>query len=433
MTNPEIRGIAVPPFKYEPHSLGAVGPGGDITLCGRGKASNHQPGQDKVVSMPAPGSQFTFEAKITAHHKGHMIVRVCPFITGSTDYSDMSNCIRLSGEGGDVWPLSAGTGMKQWVATLPSKAELDALNSPKGVFTIQWRWNTANSCAASSALGNSNCGEQKCCSEVFTNCADVVFDGINSSPPDAPVDPPRPRPRPSRPRPGPRPTGGGSGKCVSAGPWAGQKSMDAWCARNKKCGDDGEQTCDCTCGGTDTKPEPEPEPEANPEPEPKPEVGHVVTAKAEAAAVLSGLSTFCQANKAYLCDPAGTDEYLGNLCDCSPASTEGSTPEPEAESEPEPEADAENEPDADSLSFTDCKKKCQTFCVERSGGVATNQGWGKPRYIHCKCSDGFEKKFTGCECRNGGCPDSMKVSLASTKFAGQIRQKVDAHGELSLD
>jgi hypothetical protein len=214
--------------------------------------------------------------------------------------------------------------------------------------------------------------------------------------------------------------------------------MDNWCATIKKCGDDDEgETCDCTCGGKDTKPEPEPEAE--------PEVGHTISPAEKANKVFKGLKGFCEQNKAYYCDTRNTVDMAPDLCDCTPTST----PEPEAEPESEPEAEPESEPEAepeskpqagaegdsppDSLSFNQCKKKCQTMCVKRSGGVATNQGWGKPRYIHCKCSDGFEQKFAGCECRNGRCPDSMKVSLASTKFAGQIRRKVDAHGELSLD
>lgn len=39
-----------------------------------------------------------------------------------------------------------------------------------------------------------------------------------------------------------------------------------------------------------------------------------------------------------------------------------------------------------------------------SGGVATNQCWGTPRYIECKCSDGSTHSFAGCDCENGSCP-----------------------------
>jgi len=414
---------------YEPQSLGAFGPGQKILLCGKGKARNHQE-TDTIVAMPAPGSQFKFEAKITAHHYGHMIVRVCPFITQDTEPADLSNCIRLSGEGGETWPLSAGTGMKEWVATMPSKAELDSLNQndPKGVFTIQWRYNTANSCEASDQLGNSNCGETNCCSEVFTNCADVVFDGVASEPDSVPEAPqhtdPSPSPSPQQPSGGGGGGGGATGKCVSTGVWKSQK-MDVWCS-NRACGADTEGRCDCSCGAG-SNPQPSPAPEA----EPEPAVGHTIAPSAEAMKHLNGLGRFCEVNKAYYCDTENTQDVAAGLCDCTPtANTEPADPEPEPEADPEPEPEAQPEPDSGPLSKQECRLKCQDTCNAETGGVATNQYWGTPPYVHCKCKGGEVKEFAGCECKHSSCPKS----LVATKFAGGVRQRVEieAHGDLDM-
>jgi len=428
MVTPTIRNIQNPPFKYEPQSLGAFGPGQEILVCGKG-AHSHQE-SDKFGALPAPGSQFKFQAKITAHHMGHMIVRVCPFITAATTAADLSNCIRLSGEGGETWPLSAETGMKEWVATLPSKAELDSLNqnNPKGVFTIQWRYNTANSCAASDQLGNSNCGETNCCSEVFTNCADVVFDGVASEPDSVPEAPQPTDPQPSPPPPPSGGGGGATGQCVSMGVWKSE-NMDAWCASNGQCGGDSHGgRCDCSCGAG-SNPQPSPAPEA----EPEPEVGHTIAPSAAAMKHFKGLEQFCALNKEYYCDTQNTQDMAAGLCDCTPtASTEPADPEPEPEAEPEADSAATG-----TLSKEECRQECQDTCNALTGGVATNQYWGEPPYVQCKCAadgnhpDGVVKEIPGCECKHSTCPKS----LVATKFAGGVRQRVEiqAHGDLDMN
>jgi len=48
-----------------------------------------------------------------------------------------------------------------------------------------------------------------------------------------------------------------------------------------------------------------------------------------------------------------------------------------------------------------CKNLCQARC---SMQLTTNQCWGTPRYIHCKCNDGSTHSFPGCDCENGACP-----------------------------
>lgn len=446
MTLPEIRG-KTGPFQYELQSLGAIGPGGDLTICGKNAGGGNHAGMltrvdaDPVGEMGAPGSEFTFKAKITAHHMGHMIVRVCPYIADSSfTYADLANCIRLADpQGSATWPLTAETGDKEWTAVLPTKAQLEGLNSPNGVFTVQWRWNTANSCTQAGEPNDQltgACSESQCCSEVFTNCADVAFDGIASTIPTSPLPAPTP--------PAPPATGGGGG--AASGPHCVPQPLFAsslvnWCKTNMACGEASNDQCDCSCtGGGDAG-------GATPEPESEPETAHVVTANADAAAVLSGLTSFCQANKEYLCSTTTTDDYLANLCECTPATAAEPAPDPAPDPAPEPEAQPEPAADtgadasdpAGDLSYSECKTKCSAACA---GDVERNQGfdyWNGGRLIWCQCKDGTEPTWAGCGCTapiaGDGCPASVHVSLAATKFADSVRKKVEirAHGDLSLD
>merc|ERR550532_2348899 len=82
------------------------------------------------------------------------------------------------------------------------------------------------------------CDDDECCSETFTNCADVTFKGVKYELPD-PKDNSKPQPpRPVKPvKPGGNSGGGsdsgsgdaggaGTGVCFAKGGWAGQDHMD---------------------------------------------------------------------------------------------------------------------------------------------------------------------------------------------------------------
>ena len=56
----------------------------------------------------------------------------------------------------------------------------------------------------------------------------------------------------------------------------------------------------------------------------------------------------------------------------------------------------------------DFKKKCQQYCLAKSGGVATNQCWGSPKYRHCKCDDMTIYHVPGYTCQHPSCPDEAK-------------------------
>jgi len=141
---------------------------------------------------------------------------------------------------------------------------------------------------------------------------------------------------------------------------------------------------------------------------------------------VKGLEQFCALNKAYYCDTENTQDVAAGLCDCTPtASTEPVDPEPEPEAEPEADSAATG-----TLSKAECRLKCQHTCNAETGGVGTNQYWGSPPFVQCKCKGGEVKEFTGCECKHRSCP----TSLVTTKFAGGVRQRVEvqAHGDLAM-
>ena len=65
-----------------------------------------------------------------------------------------------------------------------------------------------------------------------------------------------------------------------------------------------------------------------------------------------------------------------------------------------------------SANCIDFKKKCQTFCLAQSGGVASNQCWGVPKYRFCKCDDMTVYHVPGYPCLHSTCPEESKTSEA---------------------
>ena len=61
-----------------------------------------------------------------------------------------------------------------------------------------------------------------------------------------------------------------------------------------------------------------------------------------------------------------------------------------------------------SANCIDFKKKCQAFCLAQSGGVASNQCWGVPKYRFCKCDDMTVYHVSGYPCEHSSCPDESK-------------------------
>jgi len=527
MTNPVIRGLTKPvwpdtfvdKYAYEPQTLGATGGGAQIPICGRldANVSNRRP-FDPVTSI-VPGQPFTFTAHVKAHHMGHMTVRLCPLIDASWVSADLAQCVALNATGdtsnqAQFWWLGAigtpqGT-FPTWTADIPALSDDNFPVSVSGGYTIQWRYNTANSCCpqrqaypcrpdmaechseclahqANSCVdgdiqtyGNDGtCDDEVCCSEVFTNCADVVFEGVaydEAVMNVAAVSAGDATGATGAPSSGGSHSGGSTGggqtssssQCVGKGPWAGTPDIDAWCATNKVCGTDDEgENCDCRCSG-DTASEPEPI------------ITHSVNVVSETFVGwdMAGLQQFCNANKAKYCAEDTLVSPLSQICSCTPAPAPPPTP-PAADSEPESASEsatapvADSEPESasetatatgsatgsatatevvggcpatslpDSCTNNQCSLTCQALCNGQHGGVATNQKWGDPRYIHCKCTDGAqpptytEYKFAGCECRNDGCPTSVKVALAQINFGKQAtkvsRHLVQEHRILDVD
>jgi len=422
MVVPSIRGQTSPQFKYELQSLGAIGPGGKITICGRGGAINFNM-DDKVTKMPAPGSEFTFVAKITAHHYGHMIVRICPFIDSGTTRTDLKKCIRLKDvKGKPSWPLSANTGKKEWTVKLPTKSQLASLGSNvyKGVYTIQWRWNTGNSCTPSEDVDSeqSNCNEWRCCSEVFTNCADVVFDGIDNvtpkpveNPPEAPDDSPPPSNGGS--------TGGAGGVgCVreedrKKNAWYNVDTMIEWCKKQTKEDCEAAVQCRWSAGGP---------PDSNSEPEPSSEapIPHRVDVTDEARA-LKFVKQFCDANKDYYCSHKPSPRRGNDICECSPVSEPDNS---DGEDKDEPGAKPEDESGNDSTAV-ECegfKKWCQKRAC--NGAVAINQCYGTPQSKTCKCTDGRDHTI-----RYRG--SLIEETTKGTKFSDRVTRQIGVHGEVT--
>lgn len=463
-------------YRYEPQSMGATGGGAKIPVCGRHNAKVATRSAWDPVTTLTPGSEFTFQAHISAHHMGHMTVRVCPLIHKNSGVEVLDKCYVVRASEADkldkFWFLTPGTGDKTWTAKLPSIDELPA--SKTGAYTVHWRWNTANSCAIHRSvykclrdanrpeskwctgecaagvdsascpegepdLYEGGCQEGLCCSEVFTNCADVVFKGVEHDL-DATVDggsgaDPQPEPEPE-PESEPE-DGGGAGKagCVYNGNcktnlWCNNKDqLTDWCPLHKSAEDC--PTPQCKWGGS-TKPGPRPEPEPEP-------TSHTITPGdvKKLGLKMDVVKKFCLAHKDLLCDAMdSTLSITANeepLCECSPAPGPGpAPPAPNPKPRPVPADISEGVTEGEDLECGECKKKCSAKCP--GGNVQINQCWGDPRYIQCECKDGSFHSFLGCGCKHSTCPALAQVdSHISTKFSGRIHKVVSATGGIADD
>lgn len=486
-------------YADEPQSMGATGAPSPIPICGRLNAEVASRSSGDPLEKLTPGAEFEFEALITAHHMGHMTVRLCPLIDSSWTVSDLADCTVLTELGNNAntnrfWWLDDTTGLKKWKVRLPTIDKLPMRSSGasgNGVFTIQWRWNTANSCCpqkeaydchpmkawctgecqeeqdkceAGTILGlystkqdyvHGNCDDHECCSEVFTNCADVAFEGLAYTLPaddtaTAVSTPAAADVQSKAPSSGGANSGGANSasKCVAKGGWASSKANNDWCAVNKKCGGDGGDTCDCSCSAAAAGAS---------------SVEHKIWPKKSLVEDWNAMgydtgaiSLFCKNNKDQICDDTKTSAKVPELCDCEPVPApvpepepENSKPEPQSEpepaqSQPEPaQSQPEPEPEpaggggggcdgpcpCDDGSQISCKSQCSNLC---NNAVATNQCWGTPRYIHCKCTGGEVHDIKGCECENSQCPSLAQINATvhSTKFS---RHAVQSHHALAVD
>jgi len=460
-------------YAYEPYTLGATGGGNLIPVCGRADSSPGTPStrksNDPLQQNLIPGGTFEFKAQITAHHYGHMTLQLCPFITNSFTPADFAKkCTVLKWDGGNYdkfWFLEENLndkngGVRSKVFNLPSQAELQRIASygpPAGqnghnTFTIQWRYTTANSCNShkdlnackyplqqnviqawdntsppkfgtcpagpvplySSPLGCTGgaCCEDQCCSEVFTNCADVAFTGFahylaEGAPAPVPAQViPAPAPQPASGGTGPTPAPAGSG-CVrnnncAVNAWCNDASMVGWCANFKIAGECNSQVQGIWgSGGSSPEPEPETESGAAPAPVvlPVPAPGPV------------------------------------------PASGKPWTPEQESP------AHANKLP---VLSTATCKNLCTALCNNYNLGysVGINQGWDTSIAPNCQCkhSSGISIPiyFGGCVQKSHATSlleehgigsqfqEAGTVHAHSTKFSHKIATSVSANGQAHL-
>lgn len=229
LTQPTARRLEEKRSEYT--SITAFGAGQHITNCGRDGLSMHS-SQDVVTDVQR-GTTMKFDVTIDAHHAGHLEMRLCPFIIDG-DNQDLSSCTLLqrasAAEAGirdcatnddrDIcavvdpnnpgWWYLAPKGTQGKVHSMwfhiPSN-----LNCPNDRCTVQFTWKTANSCnphpasycnyyhdvvgpqntwcknwycggfcdMSSSSVDNceATMGNRKCCSEVFTNCAEIKLTG----------------------------------------------------------------------------------------------------------------------------------------------------------------------------------------------------------------------------------------------------------------
>lgn len=70
----------------------------------------------------------------------------------------------------------------------------------------------------------------------------------------------------------------------------------------------------------------------------------------------------------------------------------------------------------------DFRQKCTSFCLQRDGGVNTNECWGSPAYRYCTCSDNYIHFVPGYTCENSGCPTDV-VEEGTTKKPIQRKTK----------
>ena len=62
----------------------------------------------------------------------------------------------------------------------------------------------------------------------------------------------------------------------------------------------------------------------------------------------------------------------------------------------------------------DFRQQCTKFCLDRVGGVETNQCWGSPAYRYCTCSDNYIYFVPGYTCEHPTCP-TANVKDGTTK------------------
>jgi hypothetical protein len=310
----------------------AFGGGQHITNCGKDGLST--PSSQDVVTDLQRGSIMKFDIAIDAHHAGHLEMRLCPFIIDGDD-QDLSSCTLLQRATADEagvndctaaddrdicasidpsnpawWYLAPkgprGNTHSMWFH-IPSN-----VNCPNDRCTVQFTWKTANSCnphpeaycnyyhnvvgpqntwcdnwyCGSFCDHNSkaadNCeatmGDRLCCSEVFTNCAEIKLVGEGGSSPShssTTAAPGSSTAAPSTTASTAAPTtaapSGGQGSCLrntdcAANNWCADASYDAWCAAQTTCPS---PQCTRGTGGQDVPASPEPESEPEPEPEPE--------------------------------------------------------------------------------------------------------------------------------------------------------------------
>merc|ERR1712232_885804 len=199
--------------------------------CGKDGLST--PSAQDVVTDVQRGSIKKFDVAIDAHHAGHLEMRLCSFIIDGDD-QDVSSCTLLHrasaaeagvndcahNDGRDICaPVDSNNPGWWYLAPKGSQGQVHSMwfhipsdvNCPSGRCTVQFTWKTANSCNPHPASycnyyrnvvgpqntwcnnwycggfcnhnSNSadNCeatmGNRLCCSEVFTNCAEVKLIG----------------------------------------------------------------------------------------------------------------------------------------------------------------------------------------------------------------------------------------------------------------
>merc|ERR1711972_709218 len=217
----------------------AFGGGSHITNCGKDGLSS--PSSQDVVTDLQRGSIMKFDITIDAHHAGHLEMRLCPFIIDGDD-QDLSSCTLLQRATAEEAGVSDCTANDErdicasidpnnpawwYLAPKGSQGQLHSMwfhipsnvNCPDDRCTVQFTWKTANSCnphpaaycnyyhnvvgpqntwcdnyfCGSFCNHNSNAadnceatmGDRLCCSEVFTNCAEIqlVWEGDSSESP----------------------------------------------------------------------------------------------------------------------------------------------------------------------------------------------------------------------------------------------------------
>merc|ERR1711972_124407 len=237
LTFPKSRRLDQKKSKYT--GITAFGGGQHITNCGKDGLSTPS-SQDAVTDLKR-GSIMKFDITIDAHHAGHLEMRLCPFIINGDD-QDLSSCTllqRASAEEAGVNDCSANDDRDicasidprnpgwWYLAPKGPRGNLHSMwfhipsnvNCPNDRCTVQFTWKTANSCNPHPAAycnyyhnvvgpqntwcdnyfcgsfcnhhsnAADNCeatmGDRLCCSEVFTNCAEIqlVWEGYSSESP----------------------------------------------------------------------------------------------------------------------------------------------------------------------------------------------------------------------------------------------------------